>query len=221
MERTTTLVSVVLGHSVLMNAQSPIPSAAVEDRRGLARTNLYLAASLRWGGNTIAVRVRNLSQHGALVEAGVLPPPGTPVELTRGRLGAMGVTAWTHAGRAGLRLLDAISARDWMAPVLHKGQQQVDAVIAAVRSGDRPTSWPRPVAPSPSTPADDLRLARTLLHRLSDQLADDAELVARHGPGLQLLDLVQQLLDAMSGVEQVGTARLTDLRRAASAALAD
>lgn len=203
-----------------MNAHSPIPTATIEDRRGLARTNLYLAASLHWGGNATAVRVRNLSQHGALVEAGVLPPPGTPVELTRGRLGATGVTAWTHAGRAGLRLLDAISTRDWMAPVLHKGQQQVDAVIAALRSGDRPTNWPRPVEPSSSAPADDLRLARTLLHRLSDRLADDDELVARHGAGLQLLDLVQQLLDAMSGVEKAGTARLIDLRRAASAALA-
>lgn len=194
-------------------------AAVAAEQRSIGRTNLYLSAMLHWPGGQCAVRIRNLSPHGAMVEAGVLPPIGAPVELRRGRLRAQGSAAWSHAGRGGLRLEDVIAVKDWMAPAANSGQQRVDGLVAALRSGDRPTDWPSSPDPVVVRPRDDLRTAVRLLDRLGDALASDPEVVMAHGSKLQLLDVVQQLLTALMDDGGGGGARLADLRRAAAAAL--
>ena len=73
-----------------------------QDLRADRRTNLYLAANLRWPGGATAVRVRNLSARGALIEAAVLPLAGTSVELIRGELKVGGAVAWLSGNKAGL-----------------------------------------------------------------------------------------------------------------------
>jgi hypothetical protein len=74
-----------------------------------------------------------------------------------------------------------------------------------------------PPTPVPATePGGDLGLAIRLLAHLGDHLAEDGQLISRHGRALQNIDLVQQLLQALAGVREEGlgsAARLADLRR--------
>lgn len=187
------------------------------------RTNLYLAASLRWSGGATPVRIRNLSPRGALVEAPTVPLVGTAVELVRGNLRVHGRAAWSSGNRAGLRLGDLITVREWMGHVGTAGQQRVDGLVRAIRSGDLPPPQAPRASLGSADPAGDLRLACRLLEQLGDALVTDLEVVASHGRALQSLDVVQQLLDALarSGTEPSDQgARLADLRASAAAALA-
>lgn len=194
-----------------------------QELRSNGRTNLYLAASLRWPGGATAVRVRNLSARGAMVEAPVLPLAGTTVELVRGALQVHGSTAWSSGNRAGLRLDELVAVREWMGNGGNPAQQRIDGLVRALRSGNMPTFPQRPMTQLASAPAEDLRLAGRLLEQLGDVLVADMEVVARYGSDLQSMDVVQQLLEALAraGSEpDRGVARLADLRASAQAILA-
>lgn len=196
-----------------------------EESRERPRTTLFLAAVLRFPSGQIPVRIRNMSQSGAMVEAPALPLPGTPIELERGRLRVRGTMAWSVAGRGGLALQAAINVREWMAPIGSPGQQTVDQVVRAVRRGDPPPSWPSappPPAARSSSLAGDLRLAIGLLEQLGDALALDPATVEQFGRELQNLDLCQQLLEALASVDEGKPphgARLEDLRSTVRSAL--
>ena len=200
---------------------------AMDERQELRagdRTNLYLAANLHWRAGGSAVRIRNLSARGAMIEAQVLPAAGTAVELVRGALRACGSAMWTSGNRAGVRLDEPVAVREWMSTASGSAQQGVDGVVRALRAGEAPPFQPRQSADLTATPADDLGLACRLLDQLGNVLVSDMDVVARHGRELQSLDVVQQLLQALAraGIEPHRQgARLLDLRAAARAALAD
>jgi len=99
------------------------------------RSNVFLAATLITGEAPVAVHIRNLSTHGVLIEGVPLPKVGARVRLLRGQLSALGQVAWEGTGQAGIRLDCEIDVDKWVRRVGHSGQQRVDAVISAVRSG--------------------------------------------------------------------------------------
>jgi hypothetical protein len=113
-------------------------SASLVENRSEGRSNVFLAARLDGGGASTAVRIRNISARGALVDGRTLPPVGTPVRLTRGRFSAVGQLAWAGEGQAGVNFDCEIDVPSWVQRVGHGGQQRVDGVIAALRSGVRP-----------------------------------------------------------------------------------
>jgi hypothetical protein len=112
------------------------------DNRSEGRSNVFLTATLNSGAAGIAVRIRNLSAHGALVEGSSLPPVGSQVRLARGQLQAAGELAWEAAGHGGINFAKNIDVEEWVKRVGHDGQHRIDGVIAALRgTGDVP---PRP-----------------------------------------------------------------------------
>ena len=167
------------------------------DRRD-ERTHLFLVATLYAGNTSAAVRVRNLSPSGALVEAASLPPPGATVVLRRGLLEAAGRVAWSGQGRAGLSFDGSVMVSAWLPTKQGAGQAQADQVAFGMKQGSRsPASAPSvPAAPAAMTPQEaiaDLVRLRAELDQLGDVLAQDMAVVAAH-PEIQLFDAAGQRL---------------------------
>jgi hypothetical protein len=74
----------------------------VAGKRSARRARVLLSAKLRIGTAEIDVRLRDLSQKGALIEAPSVPTQGTEVVFTRGSLCVPARVAWSIEGRAGL-----------------------------------------------------------------------------------------------------------------------
>lgn len=206
-----------------------------EDRAS-PRTNLLLSATAEAGGLALPVRIRNLSETGALIEGAGLPDAGMPLILKRGDLQVSAVVAWAAGGRRGVRFDGPTPVNEWTGgkpkPLECTGlrdQRRVDAIQAEARAGtssgrDLRAAAP-PAAPAPPCPdldarlADELGYVQRLLEGLGDELIKDLLLVQRHGQSLQSLDLVGQILGHVAAilraedkgevVEQIG---MEDLR---------
>lgn len=74
----------------------------VAGKRRAKRNRVLLAAKLQVSGAEIDVRLRDLSQKGALVECVSVPPAGTEVVFHRGSITVPARIAWTGSNRAGL-----------------------------------------------------------------------------------------------------------------------
>ena len=81
-------------------------------KRKSRRSNVLLAASIEAGGTVIAVKLRNLSAEGALVEADSLPPEGTDVQFRRNDLSVAGRIAWVAGKQAGVAFADQLEPQD-------------------------------------------------------------------------------------------------------------
>lgn len=76
-------------------------SSPTQNRRS-RRSNVLMAAFVECAGARISVKLRNLSQDGALVEGVDLPPVGTAVRFFKGELALPGQIAWAAGKRAGI-----------------------------------------------------------------------------------------------------------------------
>src|SRR4051794_26299931 len=72
-----------------------------DDRRS-ARANVILTALIENGDIRAAVRVSNLSEHGALIAGDTLPSGETQVTLHCNGIAVRCWVAWSHNGRAGI-----------------------------------------------------------------------------------------------------------------------
>ncbi len=72
------------------------------DERRSARSNVLLAATVEWGPKRSAVRIKNLSAHGAMVVGIGLPPAEAEVNLEYMGETVSGWIAWSRDGRAGI-----------------------------------------------------------------------------------------------------------------------
>ena len=207
----------------------------VEDRVA-PRTNLLLAATAEVGGRSLPVRIRNLSETGAMVEGAGLPEAGMPLVLTRGDLQVAATVAWAAGGRRGVRFGGPTPVNEWTGgkprPLDCTGlrdQRRVDAIQAEARADAAMGSALRAPAPTPAPPAvlpdldkrlaDELGYVQRLLEGLGDELIADLLLVQRHGKSLQSLDLVGQILGHVSAILRaddkaavVGEIGMDDLR---------
>jgi hypothetical protein len=147
-----------------------------------------------------AVRIRNLSPGGALIEGNVLPAVGEPIELRRGSLVARGEIAWHQDGRAGLRFTRHVRVADWM-PGANRRQQRVDGTADRAKPGALASF---DLADTTATrfariaPTELMRLA-SALDDLADKLAAEPRIVDRLGTELQSLDIASQLFRRMAG----------------------
>jgi hypothetical protein len=160
---------------------------------------LFVAATLYSDAGSAAVRVRNMSQSGALIETSVVPDPGTAVVLKRGSLQAPGRIAWEAEGKAGIAFSARVNVGDWLSPQVRGHQEQVDEIISGLRSGKQAggVADGSSIAGDPSIDAE-LQALRADLVRLGDGLAGDSILVATH-PEVQLVDIALQRVDRMIG----------------------
>ena len=177
-----------------MNAHSAPYSATPFDRRD-ERTHLFLVATLYAGSASMAVRVRNLSPTGALVEAQQLPTAGSAIMLRRGLLEASGKVAWVRAGRAGLSFATPVTVSAWLPTKEAARQAKVDQIAFGVKNagpvGTALVSVADPVFMSPEAAIADLIRLRAELDHMGDLLAHDMAVVANH-PEIQLFDSAGQ-----------------------------
>ena len=200
--------------AVPMTALTPLlaPDAAFDatraQQRAEMRSNMFVAAMLYGGDGSVTVRIRNMSQGGALIECSQAPPEGAPVRLTRGSLSADGHVAWARDNRAGIAFGGAVAVADWL-PRGNKAtaQQRVDAMIHACRTGAAaPTD-----APAGPGVADEIRKQLLefgdALNLAAAELAADPAVAANHPLALQTLDVTTQRLEkvaaALAGRDQI------------------
>lgn len=168
------------------------------------RTNMFIAALLEWDAGSTPVTVRNLSEHGALVEGAGLPPTGTTVRLVRGALSAAGAVAWANERRCGLRLEGLVAVAPWMAKPGNARQTEIDAAVRRIRAGHIMPPGAA-LASSPVSEPDfavSIRALEAQLAAVSDEFASTPETIARHPEQLQTLDLLAQGLARLR--ERVG-----------------
>lgn len=204
-----------------------------EDARGGSRTSIYLAAGLYHDGARWPVTIRNISRAGALVEGPAIPEVGALVQLVRGGLIVHGLVAWAAAGKCGLKFSGKVDVAQWRANPGNSEQQRVDEVVRLVKAGAVPLPVP---GLNRSGPVDEcreeraelsrnLRLAAELLEALGAVLAGDSDIVCRHGPSLQKLDIAMQMIAAAEAAIadpdsfEMDPTKLTGLGRSADQAL--
>jgi hypothetical protein len=163
------------------------------------RTNLLLAATVRTDFGGAPVRIRNLSEGGAMVEGAALPAVGERLTLSRAQLAVGATVAWRTGDRCGVRFDRTVSVVQWAAGLkLPTGQAEVDAMQAAVRSGAAPTPSPAPDAvvreEVEQRIAEEIGLVARLIETMGDELADEPVVVHRHPGTLQNFDLAVQTL---------------------------
>lgn len=178
------------------------------DGRADPRTSIYLAAALYTDGCSSPVKIRNISATGALLEGAAIPRVGTLVQLVRGTLIAHALVAWATDARCGLKFSGQVDVQSWRAAPTNVEQQRVDEVVRLVKAG----AVPLPVPPlGQGKPADrtsidtselvgDLRQISKLLDKLGSELAGDSDIVTRHGPALQNVDIAMQMIAAIEAI---------------------
>jgi hypothetical protein len=177
------------------------------------RKNLLLTATIRSQGVSAPVRIRNLSEKGAMIDGQALPEPGASVILQRLEVEMRGVVAWRAEGRCGIQFEGAASVDEWVAgrrapaTIFGQGQSRVDQIQAAIRGGRDILDEGVPAAGAPEIITDpEARVAEELDHvqRMLDDVAGDLigdmALLQRHGESLQLFDNACQILNQLSAI---------------------
>lgn len=85
---------------------------------------MVLAATLRWDGHNVPVRIANLSPNGALVFADRVPPQDKDITLISSNFEIRGWIAWAGASHAGINFDDPIDVSDLM-PKARRGPGMV------------------------------------------------------------------------------------------------
>ncbi len=192
----------------------PAPSLpAVDGQARQPRKNLLLAASIEAGALSAPVRIRNLSETGALIDGAALPDVGTELTLRRMEIEIGATVVWRMGGRCGIRFAGNVSVDDWAigkrrtASLFERNQAGVDARQAAVRSGaalsaedGAPTITPPHADVVEERIAEELAYLRRVLDSVGDTLSDDAIILQRHSGALQQIDIACQTLAELGAI---------------------
>ncbi len=189
------------------------PAAGSEQPRA-TRKNLMLAASIESAGSKAPVRIRNLSETGAMLDGAALPGAGASLLLIRADIQVSASVVWCAGGRCGIRFDNvAASVDEWItgkrAAVFagQQGQARVDAIQNAVRSG---AGLPADAAASAGTAisttelerriAEEIIYVQRLIDALGEELIEDPVMLQRHSRVLQNLDRASQVLEHLGNV---------------------
>lgn len=177
------------------------------------RKNVMLAASISAGAVSAPVRIRNLSEAGAMIDGAALPNAGSTLMLNRLELSVMATVVWHRDGRCGLSLRVPITVDDWIAGVrtaaanASLGQLRVDHIQSAIRSGAALPSETAAPAPNPvdAEPieqriAAELARVKRMLDAVSEELTDDVDVLMRHERAMQNFDIAAQTVEELSAV---------------------
>ncbi len=190
------------------------PASEPEPLRPRApRTNLLLSATIETETLNAPVRIRNLSESGAMIDGAVFPPAGAALTLRRLDMTIEAVVVWCEDGRCGIRFDGKASVPDWVAGASRadagamRGQLRVDAIQAALRTGGqqpivaaRPPTEPHADHVANERLADELAFVRRLLEAVGDELADDPVVLQRYMRPLQDLDIAGQIIEQLAAV---------------------
>lgn len=156
---------------------------------------MFVLASMAAGSATGPVKIRNMSQGGALIEGGALPRLGEALSIRRGELTAVGRIVWCEEGRAGVRFDCEVDVMDWL-PAGSRKQEQVAQTFHELKNSHRESIAPPPPRVTGNSPFDrqDLLEVAEALDALADVLAEDPRVIATCASKLQALDIASQLL---------------------------
>ena len=112
-----------------------LASGGSADPRLDERSNVFLSATISGASGTHAVRIRNISKMGAMLDGPHLPAEGERVSLQRGSLAINAEIAWESGNFRGVRFERAVDVDAWISRVGHAGQQRVDKAVAAIKVG--------------------------------------------------------------------------------------
>lgn len=199
---------------MLSQSLSSPPLPAIDQRGGAPRKNLLLAANVDIGSFSAPVRIRNLSETGALIDGTTLPEVGSDLTLRRLEIEVGATVVWRMAGRCGIRFAGKVSVDDWatgkrrMPTLFERSQAGVDARQAAVRNGVLPLAGEdNAVRAAPLAAdlldrriADELAELRCTLDTVGEALSDDDAVLRQHGGALQQLDVACQILAELGSI---------------------
>jgi len=140
-------------------------------------------------GRSTHVRVRNISQQGALVDGSPLPPEGSMVQLKRGSLSTIGEIAWRTEAQCGIRFAVPVDVPSWVRRVGQPGQERVDQLVHLVRGN----TIPDPAQIPPELAEDCLEKISADLTRICEYLGD-VPAVVEQSEALLKLDAISQRL---------------------------
>jgi hypothetical protein len=163
-----------------------------DDPRDAVRANVFLTAILDASGVTYAVRVRNISVTGALIDGDQLPPNGASVRLSRGQLEACGEVAWEDGDYRGLRFSSPVDVQAWVKKVGHNGQREVDQKLALLRQPGRKN--PIALVVDDRSSADTPHRVSVDLDSLCEELAACPRMSVEFGEQLIRIDTIAQRL---------------------------
>ena len=168
------------------------------EQRGERRSNLFVIAGLYCQGQPvpIAVRVRNLSPAGGLIEGEGLPTVGSAVRLSRGSRSVDGEVLWRTPTHAGLRFDCVVQVSDWLPGTgRDRAQQRVDRIIVEARAA--PVRSVTPALPLEASRPDYAAIALALTEA-GETLIADPDIAQRHLGALQAIDIATQALSRLA-----------------------
>lgn len=154
------------------------------------------------------MRIRNLSETGALIEAPVLSNVGDRLRLLRSEVEIEGVVVWRSGNRGGIHFEARVSIDDWIAgrcqnSSTHINQFRVDELQRRLRAGETVVQAEVPTKSVGQGPAlearvaDELGYVERLLAAVGEGLVDDPILLQRHATTLQNFDIACQIWDIL------------------------
>lgn len=187
---------------------------ALDQRERKPRKNLMLAATIESSGTRAPVRIRNLSETGAMLDGAALPEIGTALMLLRADIQVAAMVVWREGGRCGIRFDKvAASVDEWVTGKRtatfngQQGQARVDAIQTAVRAGAALPSEPALATGTALRPgeleqriSEEIVYVQRLIDALGEELVEDPVLLQRHFRVLQNLDRASQVLAHLSTV---------------------
>lgn len=168
--------------------------STLDESRSDPRNHLFVAATLYSDAGSAPVRIRNMSQSGALIETSAVPDQGAAIMLKRGSLQASGQIIWKVEGKAGIAFSTRVSVADWLSRQGRAHQQQVDEIVSTLRSTRQHDCAHGPSIAGDTSVDTELQALRADLVLLGNGLARDAILVATH-PEVQMVDIALQRID--------------------------
>lgn len=85
---------------------------AIDSGRRSPRKPVLLSASVEVDGTPVAVKLRNLSEEGALIEGDQLPAEGSTTCFRRNQLRVSGTIIWVHGRFAGLAFASVLKPEE-------------------------------------------------------------------------------------------------------------